>query len=59
MDEELLTEKQLCEWLNIVSTTAYRWRKDEGLPHIGTRKRIRYRRHEVVKWLENRGKQQK
>ncbi len=54
MDEELLTEKQLCEWLQIVPSTAYRWRKSEGLPYIGSRKRIRYRRSDVVKWLEKR-----
>ena len=54
MDDELLTEKQLCEWLNIVPSTAYRWRRQEGLPYFGSRKKIRYRKGEVLKWLEER-----
>lgn len=45
-----ITEKELCEWLKIERMTAYRWRK-QGLPHIGSRKSIRYNKEEVEKWL--------
>lgn len=45
-----ITEKELCEWLKIERMTAYRWRK-QGLPHIGSRKSIRYNKTEVEKRL--------
>lgn len=48
-----ITERELCEWLNISTTTAWRWRK-EGLPYIGRKKSIRYNKKEVEKWLKQR-----
>ncbi|HAJ3957207.1 helix-turn-helix domain-containing protein [Fictibacillus sp. Mic-4] len=54
-DEELLTQSELCEWLKIGKATAYRWRQ-EGMPHIGSGKALRYQKSEVIKWLEERGK---
>lgn len=47
-----ITEDELCEWLNIVRTTAWRWRK-EGMPYIGKKKSIRYNKAEVEKWLKS------
>lgn len=49
--EELLTEKELCEWLKITPMTAYRWRK-KGMPYMGARKSIRYSSEDVLKWLK-------
>jgi predicted site-specific integrase-resolvase len=50
-----ITEQQLCEWLKVNRITAWRWRK-EGVPHIGTRKLIRYNKEQVEKWLEKKAK---
>ncbi|WP_347491172.1 helix-turn-helix domain-containing protein [Desulfoscipio sp. XC116] len=46
-----ITEEELCEWLKIKRMTAYRWRK-AGMPHIGSRKSIRYNKEEVEQWLK-------
>lgn len=48
--EELLTTKELCEWLKITRATAWRWR-EKGMPHIGTGKSIRYNKSDIIKWL--------
>jgi len=50
---EWISEKELCEWLNISTSTAWRWRK-EGMPYIGKKKSIRYNKEEVENWLKNR-----
>ena len=52
--DEIVTEKELCEWLKITAMTAYRWRKN-GMPYIGKKKSIRYSKEEVLKWLKERG----
>ncbi|MFU0800635.1 MAG: helix-turn-helix domain-containing protein [Xylanivirga thermophila] len=54
---EWITERELCEWLSINSTTAWRWRK-EGMPYIGKKKSIRYNQLEVEEWLRNRSNEQ-
>jgi len=51
MEEELLTTIELCEWLKIGRATAWRWR-GKGMPYIGRGKSLRYRKSDVVKWLE-------
>lgn len=50
---EWITEKELCEWLGISTTTAWRWRK-QGMPYMGKKKSIRYNKKEVEKWLKQR-----
>ena len=50
---DLISEKELCEWLNINPSTAWRWRK-EGMPYYGKKKSIRYVKSEVEKWLKER-----
>jgi len=50
---EWITEKDLCEWLNISTTTAWRWRK-EGMPYAGKKKSIRYNKEQVEKWIQER-----
>lgn len=50
-NEELLTTPELCKWLKIGRTTAWRWRQ-EGMPYLGEGSSLRYRRSDVLKWLE-------
>ena len=52
MDQELLTTKELCEWLRISKATASRWRQ-EGMPYIGRERSLRYSKEKVQEWLEN------
>lgn len=58
MEEELITTKELCEWLKIAKSTASKWR-GEGLPYIGKERSYRYTKSEVLKWLEEKDKQEK
>lgn len=58
MDEELITTTELCEWLKVAKSTVSNWRR-QGLPHIGKARAYRYKRSEVLKWLEERDKSQK
>jgi excisionase family DNA binding protein len=53
MEEELLTTPELCKWLKISRGTAWRWR-EEGMPYIGQGKSLRYRKADVLKWLDKR-----
>jgi predicted DNA-binding transcriptional regulator AlpA len=50
-EEQLISTAELCEWLKIVKSTVNRWR-GEGLPHIGKERTYRYKKSEVLKWLE-------
>lgn len=53
---DLITTKELMEWLNISENTAYNWRKYKGLPYIQiTRKTIMYDKEKVKEWLESKG----
>lgn len=58
MDDEILTQEELCKWLKIQPMTAYRWRKS-GMPSLGSRKSLRYQKSEVIKWLEKTDQNQK
>ncbi len=53
-----ITESELCDWLKINRTTAWRWRK-EGMPYIGSKGSIRYNKEEVEKWLKKKAKKNK
>lgn len=56
MLDDLITTKQLCEWLGISENTAYNYRKIQGLPFLQlTRKTIKYDKDEVRKWLKEKG----
>lgn len=55
MDEELIDTPQLCEWLKISKATASRWRST-GMPAIGKERTYRYKKSEVLKWLEEQEK---
>ncbi len=50
---EWITEKDLCGWLSISTTTAWRWRKD-GTHYAGKKKSIHYNKDEVEKCLRER-----
>ena len=53
MNYDILTDSQLCEWLEITPRTARDWRDRRGLPHYKiTSKVIRYQREAVMAWLE-------
>lgn len=51
MAEELITTKELCEWLKISKATASNWRK-QGMPYYGKDRSLRYKKSEVQKWLK-------
>lgn len=54
--EELLTQKELCEWLKITAMTAYRWRRKEGLPYVRIGNGIRYDKAQVMEWIRKNNK---
>lgn len=56
MEEPLMTTSELCEWLKVAKSTVTNWRKN-GLPYIGKERAYRYKRSEVLKWLEEQEKQ--
>lgn len=51
MQEELITTKELCEWLKISKATASNWRK-QGMPYHGKDRSLRYKKSEVEKWMK-------
>lgn len=57
-DENFITTAELCEWLKVAKSTVSRWR-DEGLPHYGKSRTYRYKKSEVMKWLEEQEKKVK
>lgn len=56
--EEILTEEELCEWLHVTRSTAWRWRK-EGMPCIKYGRTVRFEKAEVLKWLKENNKEKK
>lgn len=52
MEEDLITTKELCEWLKISKATASNWRK-QGMPYYGKSRSLRYKKTEVQKWLND------
>jgi excisionase family DNA binding protein len=57
MKEEFLTTDELCDWLKITRRTIERWRKN-GLPFYKIGSSVRFKKEEVLSWIEqNRGKQ--
>ena len=51
--EDWITPAELYQWLKIGRTTAWKWRQ-QGMPHIGSGKGMRYSKVEVEKWLRER-----
>jgi predicted site-specific integrase-resolvase len=54
--EELMTTKELCEWLKISKATASNWRK-QGMPYTGKDRSLRYAKSEVQQWLDSQKRQ--
>lgn len=50
-EEEYITTPELCEWLKISKATVSRWR-NEGMPCTGKVRSYRYKKTEVLQWLE-------
>ena len=53
MDEGYITTPELCEWLKVAKSTVSKWRS-EGMPHVGTTRAFRYKKSEVLEWLNKR-----
>lgn len=51
MKDEILTTRELCEWLKVGRSTVLNWRR-QGLPYFGQGKSLRYKKSEVLEWLE-------
>lgn len=55
MQEEILTQQELCKWLKISRSTAERWRK-EGMPFYKTGRLVRFNKAEIIEWLKTKEK---
>ncbi len=52
-DEQLLTPRQLADYLNVPLSTLYSWRyHDNGPPGLRVGKHLRYRWADVQKWVQ-------
>lgn len=51
LDEDLLTDRQLQEFLGVSRTTLWRLRKHSGLPFGRVGRSYRYRRSAVLDWV--------
>lgn len=57
-EHEFITTPELCSWLKVSKSTISRWR-NEGLPHYGKTRAYRYKKNEVISWLDEQEKKQK
>lgn len=57
-EPEFITTPELCGWLRVSKSTVSRWR-NEGLPHYGKTRAYRYKKSEVLSWLNSQQKEQK
>lgn len=55
-EPEFITTPELCEWLRVSKSTVSRWR-NEGLPHYGKTRAYRYKKSEVLSWLDDQSKE--
>ena len=53
MNDNLLTIKELSEWLNVPESTLRKWYSRGELPHYNIRRHIRFDRHKILKFLAN------
>jgi len=51
-NDEIISENQLCERLNISRTTISRYRKENKIPYLKVGNNIRYEYNKVLKALE-------
>lgn len=53
-DQQLLTPRQLADYLNVPLSTLYSWRyHDNGPPGLRVGKHLRYRWADVQKWVQD------
>jgi excisionase family DNA binding protein len=50
-DNQLLTIKELSEWLNVSESTLRKWYSRGEIPHYNIRRHIRFDRHKILKFL--------
>lgn len=50
-DDEILSENQLCERLNLSRTTISRYRKENKIPYLKVGNNIRYEYNKVLKCI--------
>lgn len=54
-DPEILNDRQVAALLGVRRRTLRLWRRTRGLPHCKiTTKEIRYRRQDILSWLDQR-----
>lgn len=51
---QLLTVKDLAAWLQLRPATLYAWAASGRIPSLRLEGRVRFRRDDVLKWLEAR-----
>ncbi|MBA7693620.1 hypothetical protein ES703_102208 [subsurface metagenome] len=51
MNNNLLTVKELSEWLNVPESTLRKWYSRGEIPHYKIRRHIRFDRHKILKFL--------
>ena len=51
-DDEILSENQLCERLNLSRTTISRYRKENKIPYLKVGNNIRYEYNKVLKSIK-------
>lgn len=49
---ELMTSREVMEWLKISESTLRRWTKEGILPHIKVQKKILYVKEDILKVLQ-------
>ena len=54
--EQLLTPKQLSEWLQIKPSTVYKWTHYGFIPHVKLGGAVRFDRETVESWIKRRSK---
>jgi len=53
-DEVLLTVTEVAHWLQLRPKTIYAWAASRRIPCVRIGNRIRFRRYEVLRWIEAR-----
>ena len=56
LEEKLLSVRSVAELLQIKEQTVRKWVADMQIPHLRLGRTIRFRKTEVLQWLENNAK---
>ncbi|MBU0984036.1 MAG: helix-turn-helix domain-containing protein [candidate division Zixibacteria bacterium] len=52
--EKLMTPEEVVEWLGIKLSTLYAWTHQKAIPHVKLGNLLRFRKNDILKWLESR-----